>query len=85
VGIEAEILRHYAQGPALLEAVVAGLGETDLDRRLDEHSWSIRQIIHHLADWDDIWKVCIKRRLAILRGSLIWDGTGSYLKSVGLS
>ena len=55
-----EWLRRYAAGPDELEATLAGLAPADLDKALDDASWSIRQIIHHLADGDDLWKTCIK-------------------------
>ena len=54
------ILTRYADGPAQLESALAGLTESDLDLALNTDSWSIRQIVHHLADGDDIWKICIK-------------------------
>ena len=57
------ILAHYADGPALLDSALAGLSESDLDLALSADSWSIRQIVHHIADGDDIWKTCIKTAL----------------------
>jgi len=57
------ILAQYAEGPALLESALAGLTESDLDLALSVDSWSIRQIVHHIADGDDIWKTCIKAAL----------------------
>jgi hypothetical protein len=53
------VLAQYAQGPTLLEQALSGLTDTDLDLTLSEDSWSIRQIVHHIADGDDIWKICI--------------------------
>jgi hypothetical protein len=58
-----EVLSQYADGPAQLESALAGLSESDLNLALDSDSWSIRQIVHHLADGDDIWKTCIKPAL----------------------
>lgn len=58
-----EILALYAEAPTLLDSALSGLGETDLDLALSADSWSIRQIVHHLADGDDIWKICIKAAL----------------------
>lgn len=55
-----KILALYADGPVLLESELAGLTESDLNLSLTSDSWSIRQIVHHLADGDDIWKTCIK-------------------------
>jgi len=57
------ILKQYVDGPALLDSALAGLTEPDLDLALNADSWSIRQIVHHLADGDDIWKICIKAAL----------------------
>jgi len=56
-----EGIAQYAQGPVLLEAAVCGLTGAELDSRLDETSWSIRQIVHHVADGDDLWKAFIKQ------------------------
>jgi len=58
-----EILTLYADGPALLETALTGLTDSDLDLAPGPDSWSIRQIVHHLADGDDIWKICIKAAL----------------------
>lgn len=58
-----DILRLYAEGPARLEAALAGLSETDLDRTLRPGSWSIREIAHHVADGDELWRPCIKAAL----------------------
>ncbi len=57
------ILKQYAEGPLLLDTILAGLSETELDLAMDDDSWSIRQIVHHIADGDDIWKICIKAAL----------------------
>ena len=54
------ILTQYADGPSLLNSALSGLSETDLDLVPGIDSWSIRQIVHHLVDGDDIWKTCIK-------------------------
>ena len=48
------ILNLYADGPAKLEAALAGLSEPDLDLALTSDSWTIRQIVHHIADGDDL-------------------------------
>ena len=57
------ILKKYAEGPALLEFALRGLSETDLDLALSGNSWSIREIVHHIVDGDDLWKTCIKTAL----------------------
>jgi len=53
-------LSRYREGPLLLERAVMGLQDTDLDARPSGGGWSIRQIVHHVADGDDIWTMGIK-------------------------
>ena len=62
------VLVQYADGPAQLEAAIAGLAEAGLDAALSADSWSIQQIVHHIADGDDIWKICIKAALGNSQG-----------------
>ena len=67
-------LARYADGPAQLEAALDGLTESDLNLAQTSDSWTIRQIVHHIADGDDIWKTCIKADLGNHEGlfSLQW-------------
>jgi hypothetical protein len=58
-----EILARYANGPAQLQAALDGLSGADLDIAPDLDSWTIRQIVHHIVDGDDIWKIFIKAAL----------------------
>jgi hypothetical protein len=58
-----EIIANYADGPKRLEAAIAGLSATDLDFALSSNSWTIRQIVHHLADGDDLWKAFVKQAI----------------------
>jgi hypothetical protein len=48
------ILARYAEGPAELVRAIAGLDGAGLDAALDDESWTIRQIVHHIVDGDDI-------------------------------
>jgi hypothetical protein len=57
------IIASYADGPNQLEAATAGLSERELDIAESDGTWTIRQIVHHVADGDDIWKVFIKRAI----------------------
>src|SRR5512139_3231261 len=57
------ILAQYADGPARLDAALMGLTDSEMDLSLTADSWSIRQIVHHIVDGDDIWKTCIKAAL----------------------
>ncbi len=53
-------ISRFREGPELLERAVRGLQEAELDARPSRGGWSIRQIVHHIADGDDLWKLCIK-------------------------
>lgn len=68
------ILALYADGPAQLEAVLSGLSESDLNLAQTSDTWTVRQIVHHIVDGDDIWKTCIKAALGNADGlfSLQW-------------
>ncbi|MDY7080445.1 MAG: DinB family protein [Chloroflexota bacterium] len=68
------ILPSYADGPSQLEVAIAGLTDTELDLAQDADTWTIRQIVHHIVDGDDLWKVCIKAALGNHSGifSLQW-------------
>jgi len=66
-------LAAYADGPAQLAAALAGLGEEDLDLGPAGGGWTIRQIVHHIADGDDLWGACVKMALGSRTGfSLQW-------------
>lgn len=56
-------ISRYREGPAVLEALVAGLPGAVLDAVPAAGGWTIRQIVHHVADGDDIWKLCIRMAL----------------------
>ena len=68
------LLAHYADGPARLEADIAGLTETGLDLAQSAETWTIRQIVHHAVYGDDLWQACTKAALASGDGtfSLQW-------------
>jgi uncharacterized damage-inducible protein DinB len=53
-------ISRFHAGPSSLEAAVAGLKDTVLDAAPPGGGWTIRQIVHHVADGDDIWKLGIK-------------------------
>ncbi len=55
------VIARYFDGPKLLERALAGLREADLDTVPSKGGWTIRQIVRHLVDGDDIWKMCIKQ------------------------
>jgi hypothetical protein len=57
------VVARFADGPAQLEAAIAGLSEGELDLAEGDDTWTIRQLVHHIADGDDLWKAFIKRAI----------------------
>jgi hypothetical protein len=57
------IIARYAAGPDQLETAIAGLSAGELDVAERDDTWTIRQIVHHVADGDDLWKVFIKQAI----------------------
>ena len=55
-----EVIKRFMDGPALLERSLDGLRDTDLDAGPSQGGWTIRQIVHHIVDGDDVWKLGIK-------------------------
>lgn len=55
-----EIIELFKQGPGILEKALEGLSDTELDYVPSNGGWTIREIVHHLADGDDLWKIYIK-------------------------
>lgn len=53
-------ISRYREGPSLLEDTVKGLKDDVLDAVPSGGGWTIRQIVHHVVDGDDIWKLGIK-------------------------
>ncbi|MBN1454331.1 MAG: DinB family protein [Anaerolineales bacterium] len=53
------LLEDYKRLPERLEAVIAGLGESDLDLRL-ESGWLIRQYICHLVEGEQLWQINLR-------------------------
>ena len=59
-----ETLERYANCPDELETTVSGLSEEDLGLSSAPGEWNIRQIVHHIADGDDLWSMALKAALA---------------------
>jgi len=54
------VIDRYREGPALLEDAVQNLTDADLDAVPLRGGWTVREIVHHVVDGDDIWKLAIK-------------------------
>jgi len=49
-GRRCELIEQIATTPAKVRAAVAGLTETQLDTPYRDAGWTVRQVVHHLAD-----------------------------------
>jgi hypothetical protein len=72
------VLARFQEGPELLEQAVAGLQEPELDASPAQGGWTIRQIVHHLADGDDLWKVGLKAAFGDEDGEFDFSWYGSH-------
>jgi hypothetical protein len=57
------ILSDYLAAPDQLAKLVAGLDDAALGRSLTADTWTIRQIVHHIVDGDDVWSIGVKAAL----------------------
>lgn len=58
------LLKNYAAGPALLRQSFAGLTDDQFDATPIEGKWSIRQVVCHIADFEPVNAVRMKRIIA---------------------
>ena len=58
-----EVLALYAAEADRLEAALADLPEASLDVSLAAGEWTIRQIVHHLAEGETVWSVYLRMAL----------------------
>lgn len=54
----------YARGPEVLDDALAGLADDDHDLAPESGQWSIRQIVHHVVEGDDLWALPLRVALA---------------------
>ncbi len=57
------LLTDLAEAPERLRAAVAGLSESQLDTPYRPGGWTVRQVVHHLADAQTNW--CVRTKLAL--------------------
>ncbi len=53
-------MKKFKDGIKEFNEMVNDLTEEDLNRKRAEGKWTVREIIHHIADAEDIWKSIIK-------------------------
>jgi uncharacterized damage-inducible protein DinB len=59
-----DLLAHYRGGADALVAAVSGLSEDALDSAPADGGWTVRQVVHHLADSEATAYVRLRRLLA---------------------
>ncbi len=57
------VTNQYAAGPEMVAKAIQELTEEQLDLKLSADSWSIRQLVHHIADGDYLWKEFLLRAM----------------------
>lgn len=63
-GSDEQILSLFLSSAERLWTQVQDLSEADLDLPSEPDGWTIRQIVHHVADDGDVWSMCIKKAIA---------------------
>jgi len=59
-----EIIQRFSDGMERLAKAVEGLSEDNLNLSMAPGEWSVRQIVHHLADDGDVWSMVMKKAIA---------------------
>jgi len=73
---QSSLLSRYLEGPDQLERSIADLSDVQLDASPSDGGWTIRQIVHHVVDGDDLWKVGLKAALGNEEGEFALDWYG---------
>ncbi|MZP28350.1 hypothetical protein GTO91_01265 [Heliobacterium undosum] len=60
----AQLINQYREGITLVEDALQGVSEAELDYQPTPERWTIRQIIHHLADSEITSGIRLRRLLA---------------------
>jgi hypothetical protein len=60
----ASLIERYRTGMAALEGALAGITEEELDRPQPDGEWTVRQIVHHLADGETMSYTRLRRLVA---------------------
>ena len=70
----AEVLSKFQAAPSELEALLSDVPPGRLEIEAHPGGWTIAEVVHHIADGDDLWKACILAALgdAVPVFSLEW-------------
>jgi hypothetical protein len=59
-----ELVGRYREGPGVVEDLVAGLTDEELDRAPTDGGWTAREVVHHLADSEMTSAIRLRKLLA---------------------
>jgi len=59
-----QLVKEFSDGIGQLDKALEGLSEADLNLAREEGKWSIRQIVHHIAEAEELWNIALKAALA---------------------
>ncbi len=68
-----EALRLFSEEPNRLDAALEGLTEEDMAQKRVASGQSIRQVVHHLADGDQMWAMYMKVAISASGSSFAAD------------
>ncbi|TFG49288.1 MAG: DinB family protein [Anaerolineales bacterium] len=72
-----DLVEDYLKGPEVLSLAVEALPDDKLNLTLDKNKWTIREIVHHIVEGDDLFVPFIKQALGGIGGQYqinwYWD------------
>jgi uncharacterized damage-inducible protein DinB len=69
-----KIIARFLSGADRLAAAVSGLSDASLDLAAAPGEWTIRQIVHHVADDGDAWSMALKKAFATPGAPVRFEG-----------
>jgi len=74
------LIARYRAAYAVFAQVVAGATDEELDARPFEHEWTVREIVHHLADGELSSAIRLRRLVAEERPAIVGYDEGLYAR-----
>lgn len=68
-----ELVALYKGGVERLEALLAGVPENGIDESLGTAEWTIRQILHHIIDAEEVFGLCLKIAIGAPGSNFNWS------------
>ena len=58
-----QLVKEFSDGIDHLDEALKDLSDADIDLSRSQGKWTIRQIVHHIAEFEDLYKTTIKAAL----------------------